>query len=123
MSKSNGKGFMIGAAIGAALGVAGGLLFAPKKGDELRKDVKKSLKDYQKKAEVIIDDVSEKGREVSGDVVKAIQEQTSNKKITESIEAVSSVGRKIIEPVVNSFESKPSAITENRKKRVFKGIK
>ena len=44
----NKKKIMGGALIGAVLGIAAGMLMAPKKGKELRKDVKKISADFYK---------------------------------------------------------------------------
>lgn len=71
MSKSNkGKYFFIG----ALLGLIAGLLFAPKKGSELRRDVKDK-----------VDDIKEDPKEVIGGMLVNAKEKISS--IVEDIES------------------------------------
>ena len=82
MAKGTGK-FVLGAAVGAGLA----LLFAPKKGEELREDLKKKLSDLLNKAkeidpndvrenlEIKIENIKKEIEELDKEKVKAIAEQ------------------------------------------------
>jgi gas vesicle protein len=50
-----GHGFVVGLLCGAAVGAAAGLLFAPKRGAALRKDLAKSANDVTRRAKELYD--------------------------------------------------------------------
>ena len=56
MNKKGAGKFVLGAAVGAGLG----LLFAPKPGKELRKDLKNKMEELIKKADELVDLAVEK---------------------------------------------------------------
>ncbi|PIZ47010.1 hypothetical protein CO180_02200 [candidate division WWE3 bacterium CG_4_9_14_3_um_filter_41_6] len=117
MGRSTGKGFVVGTAIGALLGVATGMLFAPKKGEELRKDVAKSLKDYQEKASDTVGEIAQKGKEVSAEVAKVVNPDSINELTKRVVTAVSEK----IESVQETPETKQQI--QPQTKKYFKGTK
>jgi gas vesicle protein len=54
-----GHGFVLGLLCGAAVGAAAGLLFAPKRGAALRKDLAKSANDVSRRAKELYDGAAE----------------------------------------------------------------
>jgi gas vesicle protein len=54
-----GHGFVLGLLCGAAVGAAAGLLFAPKRGAALRKDLAKSANDVSRRAKELYEDAAE----------------------------------------------------------------
>jgi gas vesicle protein len=58
-SGGGGSGFLVGLLCGAAVGAAAGLLFAPKRGAELRKDLAKSANDVTRRARQLYDGAAE----------------------------------------------------------------
>lgn len=97
MSNNRKSGFLLGAIIGGILGAVGGILFAPKKGTEVRKDLKNKLDQYQEKAGEVLQDVQKKANTLGKDI--------TNK----------SFGKK----EKTDEKEKPSSV---KKKRFFKGI-
>lgn len=58
-SRGNGGGFVMGLITGAAVGAALGLIFAPKRGSELRGDLARSTEDIRRRASRAYDTVSD----------------------------------------------------------------
>jgi gas vesicle protein len=54
-NSGSGHGFVVGLLCGAAVGAAVGLLFAPKRGTALRKDLAKSANDVTRRAKELYD--------------------------------------------------------------------
>lgn len=113
MGRSTSKGFIIGTVVGTLLGVAGGMLFAPKKGTEIRKDVTKTLKDYQGKVGELAKDLTEKGKE-----------------LTSAPESVSELSKRIVVAVSNKLGGNDIAQTSETQDKprasahkYFKGTK
>jgi gas vesicle protein len=71
--KTNGKAFVIGAIIGGVVGSVGALLFAPKSGRELRKDIAEQVEAVSDKTQEVAKTVGSKSREVA----KVVTTQTS----------------------------------------------
>lgn len=69
MSKK--KGFVVGALIGSAIGATAALLFAPKSGKEMRKDIADKSSDLYEKGVLIAGEVKDKG----GDVIQEVKEK------------------------------------------------
>lgn len=69
MSKK--KGFVIGALVGSAIGATAALLFAPKTGKEMRKDIADKSHDLYDKGVLIAGEVKDKG----GDVLQEVKEK------------------------------------------------
>ncbi|MNC34949.1 YtxH-like protein [compost metagenome] len=68
-NKGNGsKGWLWGAAIGTVVGSVTALLFAPKAGRELRKDIADGARQVGEKTQEVASKVSEKTQEVAGKV-------------------------------------------------------
>lgn len=68
MSKTNGKGFAVGAVVGGLLGAVTALLLAPKTGKELRSDVAEQYGKISDKTVEIAGTVSTKSQEIAGTV-------------------------------------------------------
>lgn len=65
MSRHEGrKGFIIGTLLGGVLGGVTALLFAPKSGDKLRKDLARKYNDVSDKTKELIDGVSDQAKEL-----------------------------------------------------------
>src|SRR5262245_8424123 len=58
-TSGNGSGFVMGLITGAAVGAALGLIFAPKRGSELRGDIARSTGDIRRRASQAYDSVSD----------------------------------------------------------------
>lgn len=72
MSKKSGFGKF---ALGAGLGALAALLFAPKKGSDLRKDIKKKFDDFMKDVdELTVEDIKEQFSKKVEEVKKGIEE-------------------------------------------------
>jgi gas vesicle protein len=71
--QTNGKAFVVGAIIGGVVGSIGALLFAPKAGRELRKDIAEQVDVVSEKTQEVAKSVGTKSREVA----KAVTTQTS----------------------------------------------
>lgn len=79
MSKS--KGFLTGVIVGATLGAVGALLSSPKKGAELRKELKKKVSKYSPTLEKFIGDMEQKGKFL-GQEVSTIKQELMDKGLT-----------------------------------------
>ncbi len=76
----SGKSFIVGAILGSIAAGVTALLFAPKKGKELRKDIKKKYGEYSDKTEDLVNNVSdramelvEKAKDIANDAKDAAQ--------------------------------------------------
>jgi gas vesicle protein len=58
-NSGGGQAFVVGLLCGAAVGAAAGLLFAPKRGAALRKDLAKSANDVTRRARQLYDGAAE----------------------------------------------------------------
>ena len=76
------KGAAIGVAIGAVVAGAAALLFAPKSGKELRKDIKKTAHELSNQVLKEVDKAKVLSKEKYHDIVeKVVDEYTKNKKV------------------------------------------
>lgn len=110
------KGFFWGAAIGALLGV----IFAPDKGEETRKKIKKVAKEYEQKGEEVVEKAKEKYEEIK---VKA---EPFVEKTKEKINSVKNKIEENKEPFLNKIDEITDNIEEEigkSRKRYFKGVK
>jgi len=76
-----GKGLLIGLLTGGAIGAAIGLLFAPKSGKELRKDIKTRTDEYLDDADKYISDARTKAKELINEGKKRSEKIISDAKI------------------------------------------
>lgn len=129
MSKKNGAGkFILGAGIGAGLA----LLFAPKKGSELREDLKKKLDELLNKAKEVdleeiseeftkkIDELKEELKELDKETVLKIAKEKSEDlktKAEELLELAKEKGTPVLESMARDVKkSTASVIKEVLKK-------
>jgi len=113
MSKSTGKFFLAGL-LGAVAGAVGGLLFAPKSGEETRDDILKLANKLAKAIKTEAENTEEKVTEVFGDASKAAKDKYNeiSGKVMEKVAAVKSAGQEInkekygmiVEDVVSEFK-------------------
>lgn len=76
------KGAALGVALGAVVAGAAALLFAPKSGKELRKDIKKTATDLTNKVLKEVEKAKNISKEKYHDIVeKVVDEYTKNKKV------------------------------------------
>lgn len=61
---SKGKNFFMGAVVGGVLGSVTALLFAPKSGDKVRKDIARKYNDFSDKTQKMVCDMSEQALEI-----------------------------------------------------------
>ena len=99
MSKGK-KGWLLGAAIGTIVGSVTALLFAPKPGKELRKDIADGARQVGEKTQEVAGKVTEQGailvdkvKETAGEIITDIRHATKEK-----VEQVS----EIVEDTVNT---------------------
>lgn len=78
--KTNGKGFALGTLVGGLCGGITALLFAPKSGDKLRKDIAKKYHHTADKAHDVLDDMCEQ----SSHLYKKAKHLASDAKTTAS---------------------------------------
>ncbi len=110
------KGFFWGAAIGALLGV----IFAPDKGEETRKKIKKVAKEYEQKGEETLEKAKEKYSEIKEKAEPFVE------KAKEGIDVVKTKIEENKEPLKNKIEEIADNIEEgirNSRKRYFRGVK
>src|SRR2546423_13075947 len=61
------QSFMVGAMVGGAVGAAFALLYAPKKGQELRDDISSTVGDISSRLNTVLKSVKEAGEELIGE--------------------------------------------------------
>ena len=117
MSKKIGIGkFVLGAGIGAGLA----LLFAPKKGSELREDLKKKLNDLLKKAkEVDLEEVSLEFSKKVEDLKKELRD-LDNEKVLKIAKEKAELLKDKAEELLELAKEKGTPILENIAKDVKK---
>lgn len=100
MSKGN-KGWLLGAAIGTIVGSVTALLFAPKPGKALRKDIADGARQVGEKTQEVAGKVTEQGailvdkvKETAGDLITDIRQVTKEK-----VEQVSEIVEDTVETV------------------------
>ena len=113
MSKSTSKFFLAGL-LGAVAGAVGGLLFAPKSGEETRGDILKLTNKLAKAIKTEAENTEEKVAEVFGEASKAAKDKYNeiSGKVMEKVAAVKSAGQEInkekygmiVEDVVSEFK-------------------
>ena len=65
MSRHNGsRSFIVGALLGSIAAGVTALLLAPKKGKEMRKELKKKYKEYNSETQDLVNDVSDRAMEL-----------------------------------------------------------
>ncbi|MCP5469184.1 MAG: YtxH domain-containing protein [Chlamydiales bacterium] len=69
--RSGGSKFCLGALLGGIAAGLTALLFAPKSGKQLRKDISDKCHDWSDKGHELYDDVCERGKELAKDTKKA----------------------------------------------------
>ena len=82
MSQENGyvKGFFIGLLAGGAIGAIVALLYAPKSGKELQKDIKNKTDEYYGETEKFISDATLKAKDMMNDGKKRSEQLIANAK-------------------------------------------
>lgn len=75
--RSNAKGFLLGLLAGGVIGGMAALLYAPKSGKDLRKDITKKRKELTKDAEEYIGSAKEKASEIISDGRKRAEDLVS----------------------------------------------
>lgn len=111
--KTKTKSFILGTIIGAAVGVVLGVLYAPKKGEETRKELKGKTEDLKGKAKEVV----KEGHQVF--LGWSEQAQKAAKEISESISTKATKTAEDIKDSVQEEIEKKNA----RKPRYFKGIR
>jgi len=111
---SSGKGFVVGAALGALVGAIGGILYAPKKGEETRKELKGKIGEYGEKVSSTVQDLGEKGKEMTREAKELGAEL--KEKASSSFNAVA-------EKVTNKETEEKVSADNTKTKRYFKGVK
>ena len=114
MSKTTGKFFLAGL-LGAVAGAVGGLLFAPKSGQETRKDITKLANKLVRAVKTEMEDTEDRVNEVFGEVTKTARDKYEEitSKVMEKVAAVKSAGEEIdkekygmiVEDVVSEFRN------------------
>jgi len=113
MSKNTGKFFLAGL-LGAVTGAIGGLLFAPKSGEETREDILKLANKLVKAVKTEVEDTEDRVVEVFGEATKTAKDKYKEitGKVMEKVAAVKSAGDEIdkekygmiVEDVVSEFK-------------------
>lgn len=124
MSKKKGLGLF---ALGAGLGAGLALLFAPKKGSELRSDIKKKIDAFMKDIEnITIADIKEEFTNKVEEIKKGIEDldkekvmkaakkkgEELKKKATELVELAKEKGTPVLEGVAEDLREKTVAVAK-----------
>lgn len=80
MAENNGKNLIIGLLAGGAIGAVLALLYAPKSGKELRKDIKDKTDEYLTEAEKYLDDARVKAKDLINEGKKKSEKLISDAK-------------------------------------------
>jgi len=130
MSKKKGFGKFL---LGASVGVGIGMLFAPKKGDELRKDLKLKLEELLNKAkEVDVKEVSKKFQDKVEEVKKELEDLDKEKvlkvakekseqlkeKCEELLALAKEKGTPVLQSVAKDVRNKSIAVTKEVLKKL-----
>lgn len=109
------KSFILGSVIGAVVGAALGVLYAPKKGEETRKELKGKTEGFKDKAKKVVKEGHQAFLEITEEAQKAATEfsKTAQENLKEVSESVSEKASEITKDIK---DSKP------RKPRYFRGI-
>ena len=120
-------------AAGIGLGVGVGMLFAPKSGEELRKDLKKKLDEFLKKTkEIDIKEVSDDFVKKINDLKKEIEDLDKEKvlsiakekgeelkvKANELLDLAKEKGTPVVEKTVNEVRSRAIQVTKEVLKKL-----
>lgn len=124
MSKKNGIGkFVLGAGLGAGLA----LLFAPKKGSDLRKTIKKKFDDFMKDVDdLTVSEIREQFTKKVDEIKKGIEDldketvvkaakkkgEELKKKATELVELAKEKGTPVLEGVAEDLREKTVAVAK-----------
>ena len=130
MSKKRGLG---GLFVGLGLGIGAGMLLAPKKGEELRKDVKEKINDLIDKAkEIDVKEVSEEFTKKIKDIKLELENldkekalsiakekgETLKVKTTELLKLAKEKGTPVLEKAVNELKSRTISLTKDVLKKL-----
>lgn len=125
--RSRTKSFILGSIVGAAVGTLIGLLYAPKKGEEIRRELVRKGEKFKGKARKVLKEAQRTAGELSLTAQKGAEEFTQVMQETAG-EVSAEIGEKIAEYqgkfAVDEGLSRPkSRVSRERKPRFFKGIK
>jgi gas vesicle protein len=114
MSKNTSKFFLAGL-LGAIAGAVGGVLFAPKSGEETREDIVKLANKLVKAIKTEVEDTEDRVTEVFGEATKVAKDKYKEitSKVMEKVAAVKSAGEEInkekysmiVEDVISEFKN------------------
>ncbi len=121
--KSNFGKFLTGAVIGAGLGI----LFAPKTGEETRKELKKKIDELiQKTKEIDVDEVKENILNKINEIEVAVKDLDKEKALNIAKEKAKQIEEKTTELVnmaIDSAKPKLEQMAEDVKKSTIKNLK
>lgn len=128
MSKKSGFGkFVLGAGIGAVLGAGIALLFAPKKGSELRKDIKQKIDTFMNKVDdLTIGEIKEQFTNKVEEIKKGIEDLDKEKvmkiakkkgeelkrKATELVELAKEKGTPVLQGIAEDLREKTISVAK-----------
>src|ERR1035437_4759693 len=121
MEQKNGylKGLFIGSLAGGLIGSLAALLYAPKTGKELRKDIKNKTDEYYDDTEKFIDDAKVKAKDIINDVKKRSERLILNAK-SKSEELLNNAERIFTEAInkTSSFVSTRKDIVDDETEKI-----